>query len=104
MPKHYIILFQNNCFNFIWGSGVEPVNRNTLYLPFKSGGLNILSIKLKCESQYLTQINKIINNHDAIWTYFAKYWIGITLRKHYATLFSNNASHNDNVLCFINNA
>ena len=100
MPKHYITLFQKACFKFIWGSSAEPVNRNTLYLPFKSGGLNVPNIQLKCESQYLAHTYKIINNHEAVWTYFAKYWIRITLRKHNASLFSNNTPHNDNVPAF----
>ena len=78
MPKHYIILFQRACFNFIWGSGFEPINRNTLYIPLKSGGLNIPNIEIKIESLYLSHICKIINNHVDI---FGKILDRTTIKK-----------------------
>ena len=44
MPKHYCTLLQRSCFKFIWTKTYEPVQRDTLYLPFLEGGLNIPNI------------------------------------------------------------
>ena len=100
LPKHYLTLLQRSCFRFIWTKTYEPVARDTLYLPFSEGGLNIPNIQLKCDAIYMTHLSKLVNGHDAIWTYFAKYWIGLQLRKHNSNLFKNNSPHSVYVPAF----
>ena len=84
-------------FRFIWNSVYEPVARNTLYLSFADGGLNVPNFELKCEALYLSHLQKLINNYDAKWTYFAKYWLGIQLRRFNPSLASNSIPHSDNI-------
>ena len=40
---------------------------------------------------------KLFSNQEAKWTYFAKYWIGIHLRKFNASFASNLVPHSDYV-------
>ena len=54
LPSHYEILFQRSAFRFVWNSTYEPVSRDTLYLDFAKGGLNIPNFKLKCEALLLS--------------------------------------------------
>lgn len=93
IPSHYINIFQRTAFRFLWGSTFEPISRQTLYLPFKEGGLNIPNLKLKWYAILLSHIQKLILGHNAIWVHFAKYWIGLNLRKFNATLADNNFPH-----------
>lgn len=93
LPTHYINMFQKAAFKFIWNSAYEPVSRKTLYLPLKEGGLNIPNIELKWHSLLLSHLQKIIANNQAPWVYFAKYWIGLNLRKFNSNLANNNYPH-----------
>lgn len=97
VPSHYETLLQRSSFRFIWNSKYEPVARNTLYLDFYEGGLNVPNLKLKCHSLYLSHLQKLINNHEAKWTYFAKYWVGLYLRKLNPSLGSNSFPHSEYV-------
>lgn len=58
IPSHYETLLQRACFRFIWDSKYEPLVRKSLYLPFNEGGLNIPNLKLKCQTQYLSHLQK----------------------------------------------
>ena len=100
LPSHYETLLQRRCFRFIWNSKYEPVARQTLYLDFNKGGLNIPCLKLKCESLYLTHLQKLITNHNAKWTYFAKYWIGMQLRKYNPSFATNRLPHSEHIPIF----
>ena len=57
-------------------------------------------LKLKCHLLYLNHLQKFINNHEAKWTYFAKYWIGLHLRKLNPSFASNNFPHSEYVPIF----
>ena len=89
LPSHYETLLERSAFKFIWESKFEPVARKTCYLEFLNGGLNVPNFRLKFEALQLVHMQKLICNHDAYWTYFARYWIGLQLRK-YNSSFSNN--------------
>jgi len=73
-----------------------------LYLPFLSGGLNVPDILSKVKSFYIKHICCLINNTDAIWKYFAIYWIGLQLRKYNSSFSSNLIPHSDYVPPFYN--
>ena len=96
-PDYYINMFQRKCFLFMWRTRYEQIVRKTLYLPFSSGGLMVPNIKLKCNSFYLLHISKLINNYQAPWTHFAKYWIGLPLRKYNGYFASNVLPHSEYV-------
>ena len=97
IPIHYQNRFQRACFQFIWSSTWEPVSRKTLYLSFDKGGLKIPNIGLRLKAFHLTHIIKLINNHEALWTYFAKYWVGLQLRQYNASLAENSFPHSEYV-------
>ena len=100
IPSHYLTLFERRFFRFIWSSTFEPVARKTLYLDFNQGGLNVPCVKLKCHSIYLNHLQKLINNHNANWTFFAKYWIGLQLRKFNPAFASNSVPHSEYIPIF----
>ena len=100
IPSHYLTLFERRFFRFIWSSTFEPVARKTLYLDFNQGGLNVPCVKLKCHSIYLNHLQKLINNHNANWTFFAKYWIGLQLRKFNTAFASNSVPHSEYIPIF----
>lgn len=97
LPSHYETLLQRSSFRFIWNSKYEPVSRKTLYLEFLEGGLNVPNFRLKCEALYLSHLQKLINNHEAKWTYFARYWLGMYLRKFNSSFASNSIPHSEHI-------
>lgn len=102
LPKHYLVLFQRSMFRFVWGSAFEPLSRKTLHLPFHEGGLNIPNIELKVKSLYLVHLSKLMSRHNAVWTYFARYWLDIPLRKYKKGVFDNTCPHSEYVPPFYN--
>ena len=97
LPSYYEILFQRSAFRFVWNSTYEPVSRDTLYLDFAKGGLNIPNFKLKCEVLLLSHLQKLFFNHNAYWTYFARYWIGLQHRKFNKTFACNSIPHSETI-------
>ena len=95
LPTHYLFQFNRVLFNFLWKSKSDPLNRNTVYLPFSKGGLNICNIEVKLQALYLKHIQFLVNDYSAKWCYFAKYWIGLSLRKHNKKLASLLCPHSD---------
>ena len=100
IPSHYINMIQKSCFKFIWGSVYEPIARKTLYLDLKEGGLRIPNIQQKISAFYLSHLFKLLNDCKHPWTYFARYWIGMQLRKFNPSLFTNNEPHSEFVPSF----
>ena len=64
---------------------------------FLDGGLNVPNFELRCEALYLSHLQKLINNYDAKWTYFARYCLGIQLRRFNPALGSNSVPHSSKV-------
>lgn len=95
IPPHYVTLLQRSAFRFVWNSKYEPVSRNTLYLDFLEGGLNVPNFKLKCEALHISHLQKLINNYEAKWTYFAKYWLGMQLRNFNPSFANNSIPHSE---------
>ena len=100
IPSHYITLFERRFFRFIWNSTFEPITRKTLYLDFNQGGLKIPCLKLKSSAFYLNHLQKLINNYEAKWTYFAKYWTGLHLKKFNTSFASNSYPHSEYIPIF----
>ena len=87
--------FNRALFNFLWKSKSDPLNRNTVYLPFDKGGLNICNIGVKLQAFHRKHIQFVDNDYPAKWTHFAKYWIGLALRKYNKKLASLLCPHNE---------
>ena len=45
-------------------------------------------------------MQKLVNNHEAKWTFFAKYWTGLQLKKFNTTFASNSYPHSEYVPIF----
>ena len=103
IPSHYLTLLQRRFFRFMWNSTYEPIAQTTLYLDFNQGGLNVPCLKLKCHSLYLNHLQKIVNNHEAKWTYFAKYWIGLQLRNLNPAFANSSIPHSEHIPIFYKN-
>lgn len=95
LHKHYLQLFIKESFKYLWVDKVDPISRNSAYLPFKEGGLNIVNIELKLKSFLLNHVQQLINDREAKWTYFAIYWIGLFLRNHNSSFASLSIPHCD---------
>ena len=93
IPSHYETLLQRSSFRFVWNSKYEPVARNTLYLEFLKGGLKIPNLRLKSEAMRMCHLQKLVCNYKANWTFFAKYWIGMQLRKFNQSFAGNLLPH-----------
>ena len=46
---------------------------------------------------YVSHLQKLINDYEAKWTYFAKYWIGLQLIHLNQSLGSNSFPHSEYV-------
>ena len=88
ISKHYVDLFQRETFRFIWGSTSEPIKRSKLYQPILEGGLGVTHIQTKLQSLHLGHIQSLLKGSSAKWTYFAKYWISLSLRFYNASFTS----------------
>ena len=95
MSPHYLKLFEKVVFGFIWSCKSEPLNRETMYLPVKLGGQNVVNISLKLDCLHLKHIRDLINGCTAKWTYLAIYWIGLYLRNYNPQFSSLSIPHSD---------
>ena len=85
--------FNKVTYNFLWNMGHEWLSRSTMNLPKTQGGVGMVDIQLKVQSFLIKHIAHLISkfpdNQAPPWIYFARYWIGLTLRAHNPLLFSN---------------
>ena len=95
MPKHYLTQFQRAIFRFFWMSKSEHLNRNTMYLPYKNGGQNIVNIQRKLQAFTLKHMQALVKGSKAKWTYFAIYWVGLYLRHHNPAFASLRIPHSE---------
>ena len=65
MSPYYLKLFEKVVFGFILSCKSEPLNRATMYLPFKLGGQNVVNISLKLDCLHLKHIRDLINGCTA---------------------------------------
>jgi hypothetical protein len=92
VPPMYIRMCTTLIFNYFWEHMYEPVSRNTLFHTKIYGGFNIVNIEAKITAFHLQHVHKLITSH-AKWTYFAVYWIGLSLRQWNAEFADNNRPH-----------
>ena len=95
MSPHYLKLFEKLVFDFIWSCKSEPLKRETMYLPYKLGGQNVVNISLKLDCLLLKHVQNLISGTTSKWRYFAIYWIGLYLRKYKSEFASLKIPHSD---------
>ena len=100
MSNHYLKLSERSVFDFVWNNKSESLKCETMYLPFKLGGQNLVNISLKLDCLLLKHIKHLITGCTAKWTFFAIYWIGLYLRKYNSQFSSLNIPHSDSIPAF----
>lgn len=93
MSDHWTIRFNKIIYNFLWNTGHEWLARPTMNLPKTQGGVGMVDIQLKVSSFLIKHIIHLIlkfpDSQAPPWVYFARYWIGLSLRTYNPSLFSN---------------
>ena len=93
LPPSWGRRFNSAAFKFLWNDGHEWLSRATMTLPKSHGGVGMVNLDLKVQAflvKHIVQLLSCFGKPAAPpWTYFARYWIGMTLRQHNAALFTN---------------
>ena len=97
MSDYYVKQFNRTVFDFLWTCKSEPLSRDTLYLPFKLGGQNLVNISSKLDCLLLKHVQSLISGTTSKWRYFAIYWIGLYLRKYNPDFASLKIPHSDKI-------
>ena len=95
MPTWALRTLESHIFKFLWDDKVvEPIQRNTLYLPLHEGGLGLLHPQRQTTALRLKFFLHITNPLDCTpWTYFGKYWMASTLSKFHPRWSFLSANH-----------
>ena len=91
--KNILKKIEVSIFKFIWSGKQDKVNRDTMYLPIKDGGIGLVNIYYKYLSLFLAQMMKVFMNSDAPWVHFGHMYLGLLLRKFDGYSFSNCHPH-----------
>ena len=92
LSTHYATLLTRLAFHFVLGK-IESVKRDTLYLPCKEGGINLVNVFMKAQSLMLTQVVKVLEHRKSPWVAFGHKYLGLTLRHFPNYAFENNSPH-----------
>ena len=92
LSTHYATLLTRLAFHFVLGK-IESVKRDTLYLPCKEGGINLVNVFMKAQSLMLTQVVKVLEHRKSPWVAFRHKYLGLTLRHFPNYAFENNSPH-----------
>ena len=81
LPNWALRTLESHIFKFLWGdTGVEPIQRNTLYRPLHEGGLGILHPGRQNLALRMKFFLHLTNPLDTTpWTFFGRYWMASTL-------------------------
>ncbi|KAK6188037.1 hypothetical protein SNE40_004305 [Patella caerulea] len=94
LPAGYLKRFNSSMFKFIWGTKkFEPLKRQILFHDRRYGGLSVVHIYYKTLALRLKHVHNIINSKNVKWNYFAKYWLGHSLKNLDSSLASNSVPH-----------
>ena len=102
LPPHLRKQFVSKLGKFVWRKKANentgaPININTLYAPVRDGGINLVSIEIKCKALLIKHIFRIIQLSlvDPVpkWVSFAIYWVGLGLREYNEDFSSNLRPH-----------
>ena len=77
-------------FSFVWERKQDKINRQTMCLPVKEGGIGLVNIQCKYLALFLAQMMKIYLNVKTPWVNFGHMYLGLILRKYEGYTFTNN--------------
>ena len=95
MPTWALRTIESHLFKFLWDDkAVEPIQRNSLYLPLHEGGLGLIHPQ---RQNTALRLKLFLNITDPLactpWTYYGKYWMGSTLSKFHPQWTFLSANH-----------
>jgi hypothetical protein len=64
LSEENIKIIESVIHKFIWCNSIELIKRNTLILPYESGGLNSVCLRAKIETSYIQNYINILNNNQ----------------------------------------
>ena len=97
MPASIRRKIERIIFTFVWTNQHEALKRNTVYNSFDKGDLNITDIKTKLDAFLVKQVIQLINGHEAKWTFFAIYWLGLHIRQYVPAYASLSIPHAEKI-------
>jgi hypothetical protein len=103
MPKLYLDQFQFAIVKFLWPRAhYEPIVRSVQYLPFRSGGLAVVNVKIKLYALYIKHLCNYIQDSGVNWSAYSNYWCALHFRKFNVNLWSNSSHHSSKLSPFYN--
>ena len=91
--SNFIAKVNRLVFTFLWKN--EWVSRRTLVLPPVEGGLGIFHVESRLAAFRCDHLRRLMIGSSAKWQIFARYWIGLSLRKWAPALASNLFAHSE---------
>lgn len=76
-------------FQFVWDNKHNKVNRATMYLPVKDGGIGLVYVHYKYLSLFLSQIMKVFLNNNTPWVNFGHMYLAMLLKRYDGYSFTN---------------
>ena len=95
LSRDYLHSFNSLMHKFLWGNKPEAVARNVLINKCIKGGLELVHIGTKLKALRCMHAKQLIFGSSAKWCFFARYWIGMYLRKYNSSCDVNSGPHSD---------
>lgn len=86
--KEFLMWLNRKVYYFIW-HGIDRINRPTMCLPDKLGGIGLIDVGLQLQAIRIRHIVDLILKADKPWRTTAAYWLGLRLSK-----FNNSLNNN----------
>jgi hypothetical protein len=87
MSEENIQMLESVIHKFIWCNSMELIKRNTLILPYESGGLNSVCLRAKIETSKIQNYINILNNNQRIFYQHSSKYLKFELRE--TNIFKN---------------
>ena len=95
LSADFLHSFNSLMHKFLWGNKPEAVARNVLINKCVQGGLELVHIGTKLKALRVMHAKQLLFGSTAKWCFFARYWIGIHLRKYNPSCDANSGPHAD---------
>ena len=75
IPKNIVKEIDKILWNFLWNGKQPLVNKQTICLEVKKGGLNMINLNTFIQAKHIKIIHKIINYETLHWNMIGKHWL-----------------------------
>jgi hypothetical protein len=87
LSEENIRMIESMIHKFIWSNSMELIKRNTLILPYESGGLNSVCLRAKIETSQIQNYINILNNNERMFYQISSKYLKFELRE--TNIFKN---------------